>query len=97
MLKIITVCGLGVGSSLIMKMTVDSAMNQLGVKCNIEHWDMGTVKGRDCDFIVTTESFRKNFADQDNVVYIESIVNVEETKRKLEEYLTSKGLLKKEG
>ena len=37
MLKIITVCGLGVGSSLIMKMTVDSAMSQLGVKCNIEH------------------------------------------------------------
>ena len=41
MLKIITVCGLGVGSSLIMKMTVDSACAQLGVKCGIEHWDMG--------------------------------------------------------
>lgn len=46
MLKIVTVCGLGVGSSLIMKITVDNAMAQLGVKCNIEHWDMGTVKGR---------------------------------------------------
>ena len=55
MLKIITVCGLGVGSSLIMKMTVDSAMSQLGVKCNIEHWDMGTVKGKPCDLIVTTD------------------------------------------
>ena len=40
MLKIITVCGLGVGSSLILKMTADTAMNQLGVKCKIEHWDM---------------------------------------------------------
>ena len=97
MLKIITVCGLGVGSSLIMKMTVDSAMNQLGVKCSIEHWDMGTVKGRDCDLIVTTESFRKNFAEQDNVVYVNNIVSVEEAKGKLEEYLTGKGILKKEG
>ena len=43
MLKIITVCGLGVGSSLIMKTRVDSAMSRLGVKCNIGHWDMGTV------------------------------------------------------
>ena len=31
MLKIVTVCGLGVGSSLIMKITVDNAMAQLGV------------------------------------------------------------------
>lgn len=60
MLKIITVCGLGVGSSLIMKMTVDNAMKQLG-KSNydIEHWDMGTVKSKPCDFIVTTYEFEK--------------------------------------
>ena len=93
MLKIITVCGLGVGSSLIMKMTVDQAMKELGVKCSIEHWDMGTVKGRECDFIVTTESFRKNFANQDNVVYINNIVDVKEVKEKLEVYLKEKGIL----
>lgn len=87
MLKIITVCGLGVGSSLILKMTVDTAMNQLGVKCKVEHWDMGTVKGKPCDLIVTTEGFRKNFIDQDNVVYINNIMNVEEVKSKLKEYL----------
>lgn len=93
MLKIITVCGLGVGSSLIMKMTVDSAMSQLGVKCSIEHWDMGTVKGKPCDFIVTTDEFRKNFADQDNVVYLKNMVNVSEAKDKLEEYLKSKEIV----
>ena len=60
MLKIVTVCGLGVGSSLIMKITVDNAMAQLGVKCNIEHWDMGTVKGKECDLIVTTNGFKSN-------------------------------------
>lgn len=93
MLKVITVCGLGVGSSLIMKMTVDSAMKQLGVNCKVEHWDMGTVKGRECDFIVTTESFRKNFANQDNVVYVNNIVDVKEAKEKLEVYLKEKGHL----
>ena len=93
MLKIITVCGLGVGSSLIMKMTVDGAMSKLGVKCSIEHWDMGTVKGKPCDLIVTTDEFRKKFADQDNVVYLKNMVDVNEAKSKLEEYLKSKGLL----
>ena len=93
MLKIITVCGLGVGSSLIMKMTVDQATTQLGVKCDIEHWDMGTVKGRPCDMIVTTEGFRKNFADQDNVVFINNIVDVKEMKEALEKYFKEKGIL----
>ena len=87
MLKVITVCGLGVGSSLIMKMTVDSAMAELGVRCSIEHWDMGTVKGKPCDLIVTTEGFRKNFKDQDNVVFIKNIVDVQEVKEKLKVYL----------
>ncbi|MEA4875996.1 PTS sugar transporter subunit IIB [Anaerorhabdus sp.] len=92
-MKIITVCGLGVGSSLILKMTVDSAMSQLGVKCTIEHWDMGTIKGQNCDLIVTTEGFRKNFADQENVVYINNIVDVKETKEKLETYLKLHNLM----
>lgn len=93
MMKIITVCGLGVGSSLIMKMTVDTAMQQLGIKCSIEHWDMGTVKGCNCDLIVTTESFRKNFADNGNVVYVNNIVDVNEVKSRLQEYFTAKGIL----
>lgn len=93
MLKIITVCGLGVGSSLIMKMTVENAMKQLGVRCNIEHWDMGTVKGKECDFIVTTYGFKKNFADQDNVIFINNIIDVEEVKTALKEYLEKKNLL----
>lgn len=93
MLKIITVCGLGVGSSLIMKMTVESAMSQLGVKCDIEHWDMGTVKGRECDFIVTTFGFQKNFAEQENVVFVNNIVDVKEMKTALETYLKNKNIL----
>jgi len=93
MLKIITVCGLGVGSSLIMKMTVDSAMTQLGITCTIEHWDMGTVKGKECDLIVTTYGFQKHFADQDNVVYVNNIVDVSEMKSALETYFKAKGIL----
>ena len=93
MLKIITVCGLGVGSSLIMKMTVYSACAQLVVKCGIEHWDMGTVKGKPCDLIVTTNEFKKNFQDQENVVYLTNMVDVKEAKEKLEVYFQEHGIL----
>lgn len=86
MIRIITVCGLGVGSSLIMKMTVDAAMQKLGKKCSIEHWDMGTVKGKPCDLIVTTKEFEKNFKDQSNVVYLTNMVDANECARLLEEF-----------
>lgn len=95
MLKVITVCGLGVGSSLIMKMTATSAMKRLGVKSQIEHWDMGTVGSKPCDLIVTSEEFKKNFADQDNVVYVNNFVDVDEMTEKLDDWLTTHGL--KEG
>ena len=85
-MKIVTVCGLGVGSSLILKMTVDSAMQKLNRPCTIEHWDMGTIKGVQCDLIVTTAQFKKNFEETPNVVYVENIVNVEEVTQKLKEY-----------
>lgn len=91
MLKIITVCGLGVGSSLILKMTVDSAMTQLGIDCDIEHWDMGTIHGQKCDMIVTTEGFRDNFSEQSNVVFINNIMDVNEVKENISQFLGSKG------
>lgn len=93
MLKIITVCGLGVGSSLIMKMTADKALQQLGIQSNIEHWDMGTIKGKECDLIVTTEEFRKQFSNWNNVVFVKNIVDVAEMKHALEEYLNKENLL----
>ena len=87
MLKIITVCGLGVGSSLILKMSVEKAMKQLEKDCTIEHWDMGTIKGVSCDMIVTTESFRKNFSEDDNVVYVGNIMDVNDIKQKIIDFL----------
>ncbi len=90
MFRVITVCGLGVGSSLILKMTVDTAMSQLGVDCVIEHWDMGTIKGQKCDMIVTTESFRENFAGQDNVVFVNNIMDVNEVKENISAFLDEK-------
>lgn len=93
MLKIIAVCGLGVGSSLIIKMTCESAMKRLEVKCDIEHWDMGTVRSKDFDILVTTEQFTANFADMDNVVYLHNMVDVNAATELLRDYLTSKGLL----
>lgn len=91
-MKIVTVCGLGVGTSLILKMTVDSAMTKLGRSANIEHRDMGTLKGTDYDLLVTTEGFHDEFADQNNVIYVDNVVGVDEVTEKLQAYFEEKGI-----
>lgn len=87
---IVCVCGLGMGSSLILKMTVDKAARQLGLDAEIEHWDAGTVGSKNADLIVTSQDFAERFAGQKNVIFINNIINTQEVKEKLQTYLENK-------
>lgn len=87
-MRIVCVCGLGMGSSLIMKMTVDKALRELGQTGHeIEHWDAGTVDSKNADLIVTSADFQDEFAKRNNVIFINNVVNTEEVKEKLKSYL----------
>lgn len=88
---IVCVCGLGMGSSLILKMTVEKAARELGIgDCEIEHWDAGTVESKSADLIVTSEDFADRFAGKHNVIFVKSVVNTGEVKEKLKAYLEGK-------
>ncbi|MCL2400773.1 MAG: PTS sugar transporter subunit IIB [Defluviitaleaceae bacterium] len=92
-MKIICVCGLGMGSSLILKMSVEKAMKQLGVSCDVEHWAAGTMEGMSADLIVTAEDFRDEMSGRSNVVFVKNVVKVPEIQEELRTYLKGKGLL----
>ena len=81
------------GSSLILKMSVENAMKQLGVACDVEHWAAGTMVGMKTDLIVAAEDFKDELMDRDNVVFVKNIVKVDEVKEVLKGYLESKGIL----
>ena len=40
MLKILTVCGLGQGTSLILKMNVEQVLGDMGIQADVEHTDV---------------------------------------------------------
>lgn len=93
-MHIVCVCGLGMGSSLILKMTVDKAMKELGVTGHdIEHWDAGTVDSRNADLIVTSADFQDRFAGRENVVFVKNVVSATETKEALKVYLEEHHLM----
>ncbi len=91
-MKIITVCGLGVGSSLILKMSVEKVAKEIGLRCDIEHWDMGTIAGVPHDLIMSSKDLRGSFPDSiTKIVYIDNIIDVNEIKEKLINFLNERG------
>ena len=91
-MKIICVCGMGMGSSLILKMSVEKAMKELGVPCDVEHVSAGTMDTR-ADLIVAAEDFRESLDGQDKVVFVENVIKVPEIKEAIRVYLEAEGLL----
>ena len=93
-MHIVCVCGLGMGSSLILKMTVDKALNELGATGHeIEQWDAGTVDSKSADLVVTSADFQDRFAGRDNVVFVNNVVSTGDVKEKLRGYLETHHLM----
>lgn len=88
-MKIVTACGLGVGSSLIMKMTISKVIKKLGIKADVEHWDMGTVKSQNADLIVTTKELAKELNNYSNIITMNNIMDEEEAEEKLKKYFNN--------
>lgn len=51
-LKVLTVCGVGMGSSLILKMTAEKALAELGVEARVEHADLSSARSMGADIIL---------------------------------------------
>ena len=89
-MKILCVCGLGMGSSLILKMTVEKAMQQLGIPCEVEHQAAGMMSGLEPDLIVASQDFADELAGRDNVVFVTNVVKVDEAKANIEAFLAER-------
>lgn len=53
-MKILTVCGAGVGSSLMLKLYVQQVLDQEGIAGEVESTDIGSVSDMGVDIIITT-------------------------------------------
>lgn len=92
-MRIVCVCGFGMGSSLILKMSVEKAMSELGIACDVEHWAAGTMHGMNHDLVVAAEDLREELAERKNVVFVKNVIKVPEVKNALKAYLEANGKL----
>lgn len=54
-LKILTVCGFGVGSSLVLKMKLDELLKEENIDAQVETADVGSASSTPCDIIFTSK------------------------------------------
>ncbi|MDY2777054.1 MAG: PTS sugar transporter subunit IIB [Collinsella sp.] len=98
MLKILTVCGNGLGSSFACQMAVESVLKGLGIECKLDHDSVSSAAGvaRNYDMIVAAENFQKqidNFNTGKPCVYLHRLVDKKEIEEKLVPVLKDMGLL----
>ncbi|EGT5619410.1 PTS sugar transporter subunit IIB [Clostridium perfringens] len=84
-MKIMTVCGFGVGTSLLLKMTVDSILEEEGINGEVEAIDMTSACGSSADLILTSKEIGEEIEGQvsGKLVYISNFMDKEEVKEKI--------------
>ena len=83
-MRILAVCGMGLGSSLMLKMNIQNALKELGVPdVQVEHCDLNSLAFEKADLIVVTRDLRANCERYGTVIALSSVMNRAELKEKL--------------
>ena len=83
-IRIATVCGMGMGTSLMIKMNIDSILKGI-VDADVQASDLATAKGIQVDLIVAPKDMENHLSGvKAKIVYLKSITDKVELKSKLE-------------
>ncbi|MCX8345976.1 PTS sugar transporter subunit IIB [Escherichia coli] len=91
-MKITVVCGNGLGTSLMMEMSIKSILKDLSVSADVDHVDLGSAKGTTSDIYVGT----KDIAAQSvagKIVALENMIDKKAMRERLSVVLTELGAL----
>lgn len=91
-MKILAVCGFGVGSSMVLKMTIEKVVKELGLKANVETMDISGAQGERCDYIFTSQELGQELSKNAKcpVIPIKRYMDKEEVMTKFKEVLDKK-------
>lgn len=73
-MDIITVCGNGIGSSLMLAMKIEEICRENDIKANIESTDFNSAQGKKADLIITVKELAQQF-DNREVAVVRSYIN----------------------
>lgn len=89
-MKIVAVCGMGIGTSVLLKMNAEKALRALDVDADVEAADIGTARGaaRMADLVLTSAELVEEIGEvPTEVVVINNFTDVSEITEKLSRFL----------
>lgn len=89
-MKIIAVCGMGIGTSVLLKMNTEKVLRKMGVDADVEAADIGVARGmaRDAEIVLTSQELVSEIGDLDaEVIVIDNFFDLNEIEEKLSEAL----------
>ena len=95
-IKVVAVCGCGMGSSVILRMNAEEVFSKLGINAIVEVADATTGKGaaRGADLIVVSSELIYLFKEAaEPVISLTSFVDKKEIYNKLHDWALAKGLI----
>lgn len=95
-LRILAVCGMGVGSSMLLRLQGEKALRELGVEADFELADIGTARGASngADLIVTTAELAERLQGvRPPIVIIGNFLSLPEMTSKLGEAFRELGVI----
>jgi len=87
-MKIITVCGMGIGTSVLLKMNAEKALRALDIDADVEAADIGTARGaaRTAELVLTSEDLVEEIGQVPaKIVVIDNFTSVPEIQSKIQE------------
>lgn len=84
-MKIIAVCGMGIGTSVLLKMNAEKVLTQLGIDATVEATDMKTAReSSDAEVILTTPDLAQLMTGlQAKIITIDHFFDLEEIAKKM--------------
>lgn len=87
-MKILVVCGNGLGSSFIMELNVKKALTELGKVAEVTHTDLASAKAEKADIYLGAEDIVNQLDEvRDHIVSIVNMMSISEIKSKLKPLL----------
>ena len=89
-MKIVAVCGMGIGTSVLLKMNAEKALRALDVDADVEAADIGTARGaaRMADLVLTSAELVEEIGEvPTEVLVINNFTDVNEITEKLSNFV----------
>lgn len=83
-MRIATLCGMGFGTSMMLKLFIDDILKAEGIRVEVVPWDLGTFKGQQADIVVAAMDMESHLRSTTaRLVLIKNLVDKAEIKTKI--------------